>query len=163
MVANTLSCYSIIPDFKKFRFSPDEFKPLTLQGNFDSTAEIDNSGMDLLAQLDEVFEACCNDAWDYDEKYSAKAISEESYSQAKRFIKYLDDVESPSVVPCFDGFIGFQWNTHLTTISIVFRENNTLTYSIVTDNTNNFGIMEQTDENQRKFVSMIFGALNNVF
>ncbi len=134
-----------VNNFGKFIFQEGDFPAIKVSF---ATSELDSSVMNLAAEIDKIFNEC-------DDKESIL----DSYFQANKFLKYLDYIESPNVLLCDDNYLAFTWDNLNVAASVVFRSNNTFTYSIVTKDSNDFGVITQTVENQRNFVERLSEVL----
>ena len=150
--------YGYYPQNKRFLFEEADLKTVVVA--FSTTNSVESSSSTLIESIDEVYDECINDGWAVENNLIAKGIKTFSYHQAKIFAKYIENMILPDVVPCYDGLLGFSWNLEQIAISIVFRENNQFTYSIVKKDSNHYGIITQTDGEQRHFVKRIIEELN---
>ena len=148
------------PRDKRFIVEKTDIRSVVV--NFTTTAVVNSINLTLDSIIDSVYNECSKDGWAVEKKIKAIGIKECSYIQAKKFTKYLNKVPLPNVVPCFDGYIGFSWNMDDISISIVFREDNQFTYSIVKNVSNHYGIITQTDAEQKHFAEIIYEELNGV-
>lgn len=136
-----------VNNFGKFIFQEKDFPAIKVSF---ITSELDSSVMNLSAEIDKIYEEC-------DDVQKSNIL--DSYFQAKKFLSYLDCIEFPNVLLCDDNCFAFTWDTQNVAVSVVFRSNNIFTYSIVTKGSNDFGLVTQTSENQRKFVERLSEVL----
>lgn len=136
-----------INNFGKFTFQEKDFPAIRVSF---VTSELDSSVMNLSAEIDKIYNEC-------DDEIKESVL--DSYFQAKKFLKYLNYIESPNVLLSDDNYLAFTWDTFNVAVSVVFRSNNTFTYSIVTKDSNDFGVITQTVENQRNFVERLSEVL----
>ena len=118
-----------------------------------------NIKYDTEEELNIIYNECSEDNWDFD---GAIGISNEIYLQAKRFIKFINNVPKPEVVPYPNGLLGFDWKTKKHDISLVFDKNNKFCYAIFSKNGKKFGTEEQNDYNQSIFIKLLEDIFNEI-
>lgn len=116
----------------------------------------------LLPEVEEVYHECRNNGWANSTREKSKGIIKSSYQDIQEFVSYLKDFEIlPSVVPFKNGCLGLEWNHKDKTVDIMFSGDNKFIYSIITNDTNEYGENTQTEENQINFIKRISGILTN--
>lgn len=140
-----------------------EEKDLVILTDFTTTTIEKSKATTLAEELYDIYSECCQEGWAYDGKHPAKAIVLSSVYQAQDFIDYIENIEKPMVVPYFDGNVGFEWNIdNEKIISIVFKENKKIIFSILTSDRSEFGEYSQNIIPQQSLANRICELLNNV-
>jgi len=116
----------------------------------------------LSCEVDNVFNECKNDGWADNIKEKSKGIVNSSYLDIKEFVYYLKDFNIlPNVVPYKNGCLGLEWNYEDKAIAMMFIGNSKYIYSIITDELNEYGENNQTEENQLNFIKRVSGLLKS--
>lgn len=90
---------------------------------------ITKSNSDIInEEIDYIVENCgMISGWDNDK---ALPISMKAVSNARKFIKYIENFERPEVNPYPNSDIGFQWNNQKDSINIIFNKDNQILFVI---------------------------------
>ena len=117
----------------------------------------------LLMEIEKMYSDLQCQNWIEKLKHDYIDIKYKSYLQIKEFVHYIDKIELvPSIIPYANNCLGLEWNTKNKIISVMFKENNTFIYSIITDDLNEYGENNQTKINQLNFINRIYGILKSV-
>ena len=149
--------YSINTDFA---VEKDDYIPFKVQY---TTTYIKGSLPDILcSELDDIYQECQMDNWAKNKKEKSIAISIDTYIQAKRFIENMPEMIAPVVSPLYTGKIGLEWNVNNEVLAIVVINGDyTFTYSILSNESNDYGKKKQTKDIQLEFLIHLSEVLNN--
>jgi hypothetical protein len=149
------------PQYAGFLIEEGDYTPFKVQF---TTTFIKGSLPDILSsELDEVYKECQIDNWAKNKKEKSIGISADVYIQAKRFISNMpSEMISPSVVPLYTGKIGLEWNIYNEVLAIiVINGDYTFTYSIISNDSNDYGKKKQSKDVQLDFLIHLAEVLNH--
>lgn len=93
---------------------------------------VKQSNYDVLnSEIDNIFTECSTNGWDYND---ALPVSIRAVSNAKKFVEFIENLQSPEINPYPTSDLGFSWRIGNAALNIIFNDNDQIIYVISKNN-----------------------------